>query len=74
MAIYALGTVLFFSGALLSLAGGALFGPVWGTAWNLAGATLGAMCGRPLGCKRKSENSDGWVDCDHVSGLIDAAP
>ncbi|HEX2942893.1 MAG TPA: sterol desaturase family protein [Rhodopila sp.] len=40
--IYALGTVLFFSGALLSLAGGALFGPVWGTLWNLLGATLGA--------------------------------
>jgi hypothetical protein len=31
------------------------------------------MCGRPLGCKRKYENSDGQVDCDHVSGLIDAA-
>ena len=29
--IYATATVLFFSGALLSLAGGALFGPVWGT-------------------------------------------
>jgi uncharacterized membrane protein YdjX (TVP38/TMEM64 family)/rhodanese-related sulfurtransferase len=42
VAIYALGTVLFFSGTLLSLAGGALFGPVWGTVWNLAGATLGA--------------------------------
>jgi uncharacterized membrane protein YdjX (TVP38/TMEM64 family)/rhodanese-related sulfurtransferase len=40
--IYATATVLFFSGALLSLAGGALFGPVWGTVWNLAGATLGA--------------------------------
>jgi len=40
--IYTAGTVLFFSGALLSLAGGALFGPVWGTLWNLLGATLGA--------------------------------
>jgi uncharacterized membrane protein YdjX (TVP38/TMEM64 family)/rhodanese-related sulfurtransferase len=40
--IYATGTVLFFSGALLSLAGGALFGPIWGTIWNLLGATLGA--------------------------------
>jgi uncharacterized membrane protein YdjX (TVP38/TMEM64 family)/rhodanese-related sulfurtransferase len=40
--IYAVATVLFFSGAILGLAGGALFGPVWGTAWNLAGATLGA--------------------------------
>ncbi len=42
IALYAVGTVLFFSGALLSLAGGVLFGPVWGTVWNLAGATLGA--------------------------------
>jgi uncharacterized membrane protein YdjX (TVP38/TMEM64 family) len=40
--LYAAGTVLFFSGALLSLAGGALFGPVWGTLWNLLSATLGA--------------------------------
>ena len=40
--ICAIATVLFFSGAILTLAGGALFGPVWGTAWNLAGATLGA--------------------------------
>jgi uncharacterized membrane protein YdjX (TVP38/TMEM64 family) len=40
--IYAVGTVVFFSGALLSLAGGALFGPVWGTLWNLLGALLGA--------------------------------
>jgi uncharacterized membrane protein YdjX (TVP38/TMEM64 family)/rhodanese-related sulfurtransferase len=40
--IYSIGTVLFFSGALLSLAGGALFGPIWGTVWNLLGATLGA--------------------------------
>ena len=27
------------------------------------------MCGRPLGCKRKNENSDGRIDCDHVFGL-----
>jgi uncharacterized membrane protein YdjX (TVP38/TMEM64 family)/rhodanese-related sulfurtransferase len=40
--IYATATALFFSGAILSLTGGALFGPVWGTVWNLAGATLGA--------------------------------
>ena len=42
IALYAVGTILFFSGAVLSLAGGALFGPVWGTLWNLIGATLGA--------------------------------
>lgn len=40
--LYAAGTILFFSGGLLSVAGGALFGPVCGTAWNLLGALLGA--------------------------------
>jgi uncharacterized membrane protein YdjX (TVP38/TMEM64 family) len=40
--IYATAPVLFFSGAILGLAGGALFGPVWGTVCNLIGATLGA--------------------------------
>lgn len=42
MALYALGTVLFLPGSALTLAGGALFGPVWGTLYNLTGATLGA--------------------------------
>ncbi len=40
--VYALGTILFVPGSLLTLAGGALFGPVLGTLYNLAGATLGA--------------------------------
>jgi uncharacterized membrane protein YdjX (TVP38/TMEM64 family) len=40
--LFALGTVLFVPGALFGLAGGVLFGPVWGTILNLAGATLGA--------------------------------
>lgn len=42
MLLYAVGTVLFFPGSLLTLAGGALFGPVLGTFYNLTGATLGA--------------------------------
>ena len=42
MLIYAIGTVLFFPGSLITLAGGALFGPIWGTLYNLTGATLGA--------------------------------
>lgn len=42
MAVYALGTVLFLPGSALTLAGGALFGPVLGTVYNLTGATLGA--------------------------------
>jgi len=41
IAVYAAATVLFLPGALVTLAGGALFGPVWGTVWNLTGATLG---------------------------------
>ena len=40
--LYALATVLFLPGAVLTLAGGALFGPLWGTFYNLIGATLGA--------------------------------
>lgn len=43
MLIYALATVLFLPGSVITLAGGALFGPVLGTFYNLTGATLGAM-------------------------------
>jgi uncharacterized membrane protein YdjX (TVP38/TMEM64 family)/rhodanese-related sulfurtransferase/sulfur relay (sulfurtransferase) complex TusBCD TusD component (DsrE family) len=42
IALYAAATVLFLPGSLLTLAGGALFGPVWGTLYSLTGATLGA--------------------------------
>ena len=43
MFVYALATVFFLPGSLLTLAGGALFGPVWGTLYNLTGATVGAV-------------------------------
>jgi uncharacterized membrane protein YdjX (TVP38/TMEM64 family)/rhodanese-related sulfurtransferase len=42
VALFAGGTVLFVPGAVFGLAGGVLFGPLWGTIFNLAGATLGA--------------------------------
>ena len=42
IACYAVATVLFMPGILFTLAGGALFGPVYGTLYNLVGATLGA--------------------------------
>ena len=42
VALFALGTVLFMPGTLFGLTGGVVFGPVWGTLLNLAGATLGA--------------------------------
>lgn len=43
MVIYAIGTVLFLPGSVMTLAGGALFGPILGTFYNLTGATLGAV-------------------------------
>jgi uncharacterized membrane protein YdjX (TVP38/TMEM64 family) len=42
MLVYAIAAVLFLPGSVLTLAGGALFGPVLGTLYNLTGATLGA--------------------------------
>ena len=63
--IYATATVLFFSGAVLSLAGGALFGPVWGTLWNLMGATLGATAAFLLARTVARE----WV-ARHVGGRL----
>ncbi len=42
MLVYALATVFFVPGSVLTLAGGILFGPVAGTLYNLTGATLGA--------------------------------
>ena len=43
MLVYALAAVLFLPGSVMTLAGGALFGPVLGTFYNLTGATLGAI-------------------------------
>lgn len=43
MAIYAIGTVFFLPGSLLTLLGGALFGPWLGSFYSLTAATVGAM-------------------------------
>jgi uncharacterized membrane protein YdjX (TVP38/TMEM64 family) len=63
LAIYALGTVLFLPGSLLTLAGGALFGPVLGTVLNLTGATLGAalafLIARHLAAERVARGAGG---------------
>ena len=42
MGIYTLAPLLFMPGSVMTLAGGALFGPIWGTFYSLTGATLGA--------------------------------
>ncbi len=63
--IYALATVLFLPGSVLTLAGGALFGPVPGTLYNLTGATLGAtfafLIARYLASDWVAEKSGGRV-------------
>ena len=43
MLVYIIGTLFFFPGSVLTLLGGALFGPVAGTFYNLTAATIGAM-------------------------------
>ena len=43
MLIYIAGTVFFLPGSVLTLLGGALFGPVMGTFYNLTAATIGAI-------------------------------
>jgi uncharacterized membrane protein YdjX (TVP38/TMEM64 family) len=47
--LFALGTIVFLPGGILGLAGGLLFGPLWGTILNLAGATLGATAAFVVG-------------------------
>ncbi|MDB6131376.1 MAG: ydjZ 1 [Verrucomicrobiales bacterium] len=47
--VYILGTILFFPGALLTLAAGVAFGFVQGTAISLISATIGASCSFLLG-------------------------
>jgi uncharacterized membrane protein YdjX (TVP38/TMEM64 family) len=43
MFVYALATILFVPGTPLTLIGGALFGPLVGTAYVVVGATVGAL-------------------------------
>ncbi len=65
MLCYALATVLMVPGSLLTLAGGALFGPWWGTLYNLIGATVGAtlalLSARYLAGDWVQRKTGGWV-------------
>lgn len=42
MSVYLIGPPLFLPGSILTMAGGALFGPLWGTVYSLTAATAGA--------------------------------
>lgn len=41
--VYTLATVVGIPGTVLTVAGGAVFGIIWGTFWSVVGATLGAI-------------------------------
>jgi len=63
--IYVLATVLFLPGSVLTLAGGALFGPVLGTFYSLTSATVGAtlafLIARYLAAGWVSRKAGGWT-------------
>ena len=65
MAIYVVATVLFLPGSVITLAGGALFGPVWGTFYSLTGATVGAtlafLVARYLASDWAHNKAGGWA-------------
>jgi uncharacterized membrane protein YdjX (TVP38/TMEM64 family)/rhodanese-related sulfurtransferase len=42
VSLFAAATLAFVPGLVFALAGGALFGPVWGSLWNLLGAAIGS--------------------------------
>jgi len=64
MTIYAAATVLFLPGSVITLAGGALFGPIWGTLYSLSGATVGAtvafLLARYLASSWINRKASGW--------------
>jgi len=63
--IYAISTVLLIPGSVLTIAGGVLFGPIWGTFYNLTGATIGAtmafLIARYLTSNLVSRKTGGWL-------------
>lgn len=56
--VYALGTILFFPGSLLTLASGFLFGPLWGTLIASPASVLGATGAFLLG----RTAAKGWIE------------
>lgn len=65
MGAYVFATVLSLPGALITLLGGALFGPVWGTFYSLTGATVGATAAfvitRYVASDWIKRRAGGWV-------------
>lgn len=63
--IYIISTTVFLPGSVLTIAGGILFGPIWGTFYNLTGATIGAtiafLIARYLASDWVTRKSSGWL-------------
>lgn len=53
--IYAISTVLLTPGSVLTISGGVLFGPVWGTFYSLTGATIGDTTAFFIACYLASD-------------------
>lgn len=68
--LFAFGTVLFLPGVVFGLAGGLLFGPLWGTVLNVAGATLGATAAFLVGRYVAADWVRGRAG-PHVQRLVD---
>lgn len=62
VALYALATVALVPGTAFTLAGGALFGPFWGTLYSLTGATLGAVGAFLLARRLGAERLAAWLE------------
>jgi uncharacterized membrane protein YdjX (TVP38/TMEM64 family) len=65
IAFYGVAAVLFMPGLVMALAGGALFGPVWGVVYNAGGAILGAtlafLVARYLASDWVRRLTQGWL-------------
>lgn len=65
MLVYILGTIFFVPGSMLTLTGGALFGPLLGTFYNLTAATIGAiisfLAARYLASDWVEKKTGGWM-------------
>ena len=64
--VYALRPLIFFSAGVLTLIGGAVFGPIWGIIFTIVGGNLSAMVAFVIGYFF----GEGIIDPDESEGII----
>lgn len=74
VAAYALRPLVLFSAGLLTVAAGALFGPLWGVLYTVIGANLGAALAYGLGALLGGDLLAGASPNDAAEGGADAGP